>query len=162
MAERGATHVEIASESIKSLLDDERVPAAVRRLMASDYEDVRRMLQKLEHGEVHIVWESTAYVAGTRTGVARETENAIGHLVNIYEYIAINSPTYGRRMVDRITRRSEQIAEQPLSGRKVPEYESEDIRELIETPYRIIYRIKPDQIDVLAVIHGARLLPDEI
>jgi len=89
------------------------------------------------------------------------TENAIGHLVNIYEYIAINSPTYGRRVVDSITRRSEQIAEQPLSGRKVPEYDAEDIRELIENPYRIIYRIKPDQIDVLAVIHGARLLPDE-
>ncbi|MBL0699416.1 MAG: type II toxin-antitoxin system RelE/ParE family toxin [Desulfosarcina sp.] len=85
------------------------------------------------------------------------TENAIGHLVNIYEYIAINSPTYGRRMVDRITRRSEQIAEQPLSGRKVPEYDAEDIRELIEKPYRIIYQIKPNQIDVLAVIHGARL-----
>ena len=91
----------------------------------------------------------------------RWTENAIGHLVNIYEYIAINSPTYGRRMVDRITRRSEQIAEHPLSGRKVPEYEADDIRELIEKPYRIIYRIKPDQIDVIAVIHGARLLPDE-
>ena len=65
-------------------------------------------------------------------------------------------------MVDRITRRSEQITEQPLSGRKVSEYDAEDIRELIEDPYRIIYRIKPDQIDVLAVIHGARLLPDEI
>ena len=64
------------------------------------------------------------------------TENAIGHLVNIYEYIAVNSPTYGRRMVDRITRRSGQIAEQPLSGRKVPEYDAEDIRELIENPYR--------------------------
>ena len=89
------------------------------------------------------------------------TENAIGHLVNIYEYIAINSPTYGRRMVDRITRRSEQIAEQPHSGRKVPEYDAGDIRELIEKPYRIIYRIKPNQIDVVAVIHGARLLPDE-
>jgi addiction module RelE/StbE family toxin len=89
------------------------------------------------------------------------TENAIGHLVNIYEYIAINSPTYGKRMVDRITRRSEQIAEQPLSGRKVQEYNAEDIRELIEKPYRIIYRIKQDQIDVVAVIHGARILPDE-
>ncbi len=42
-------------------------------------------------------------------------------------------------MVDRITRRSEQISTQPLSGRKVPEYEAEDIRELIEKPYRIIY-----------------------
>ncbi len=50
----------------------------------------------------------------------------------------------------------------PISGRKVPEYEAEDIRELIEKPYRIIYRIKSDQIDVLAVIHGARLLPEEI
>ena len=90
------------------------------------------------------------------------TENAIEHLVNIYEYIAINSPTYGKRMVDRITRRSEQIAEYPLSGRKVPEYDAEDIRELIEKPYRIIYRIKPDQIDVLAVIHSARLLQDNI
>ena len=90
------------------------------------------------------------------------TENAIEHLVNIYEYIAINSPTYGKKMVDRITRRSEQIAEHPLSGRKVPEYDAKDIRELIEKPYRIIYRIKPDQIDVLAVIHGARLLQDDI
>jgi len=89
------------------------------------------------------------------------TENAIGHLVNIYEYIAINSPTYGKRMVDRITRRSEQIAKQPLSGRKVPEYDAKDIRELIEKPYRIVYRIKQDQIDIVAVIHGARILPDE-
>lgn len=90
------------------------------------------------------------------------TNNAIEHLVNIYEHIALNSPTYAKRMMDRITRRSEQITDQPLSGRKVPEYEAEDIRELIEKPYRIIYRIKSDQIDVLAVIHGARLLPEEI
>ena len=90
------------------------------------------------------------------------TLNAIKHLTNIYEYIALNSPIYARQMVDRITRRSEQIFTQPLSGRKVPEYEAEDIRELIEKPYRIIYRIKQDQIDVLAVIHGAQLLSEEI
>ncbi|MCF6247118.1 MAG: type II toxin-antitoxin system RelE/ParE family toxin [Desulfobacula sp.] len=89
------------------------------------------------------------------------TENAIDHLANIYEYIAFNSPTYARHMIDRITRRTEQIAEHNLSGRKVPEYDAEDIRELIEKPYRIIYRIKPDQIDVIAVIHGARLMPEE-
>ena len=90
------------------------------------------------------------------------TENAIGHLVNIYEYISLNSPTYAKRMVDKITRRSEQIADHPYSGRKVPEYETNDIRELIEKPFRIIYRIKSDQIDVLAVIHGAQLLREEI
>jgi len=90
------------------------------------------------------------------------TQNAIGHLANIYEYIAINSPFYAKRMVDEITRRSEQIADQHFSGRKVPEYDAQDIRELIEKPYRIIYRIKPDQIDVLAVIHGAQLLPEKM
>ena len=58
-------------------------------------------------------------------------------------------------MVDRITRRSQQIAEYPLSGRKVPEYDFNQIREVIEGPYRIIYHIKSGQIDVLAVIHGA-------
>ncbi|BBO93085.1 type II toxin-antitoxin system RelE/ParE family toxin [Desulfosarcina ovata] len=88
------------------------------------------------------------------------THNAIEHLANIYEYITLNSPTYARQMVDRLTRRSAQIADQPLSGRRVPEYPAEDVRELIENPYRIIYRIKKDRIDVLAVIHGARLMPD--
>jgi plasmid stabilization system protein ParE len=39
------------------------------------------------------------------------------------------------------------------------EYEMTQIREVVEGPYRIIYYIKPDQIDVLAVIHAARDLP---
>ncbi|WP_319524028.1 type II toxin-antitoxin system RelE/ParE family toxin [uncultured Desulfosarcina sp.] len=90
------------------------------------------------------------------------TDNAIEHLANIYEYIAVNSPTYAKRMVDRITRRSSQIGDSPLSGRMVPEYQAQDIRELIETPYRIIYRVKQNQIDVLAIIHGARLLSGEL
>ncbi|MFH2060727.1 MAG: type II toxin-antitoxin system RelE/ParE family toxin [Pseudomonadota bacterium] len=68
----------------------------------------------------------------------RWTENAIDHLANIYEYIAFNSPTYARRMIDRITRRSEQIAEHALSGRKVPEFDAEDIREVIEMPYLLM------------------------
>ena len=59
-------------------------------------------------------------------------------------------------MVDRLTCRSQQIADFPLSGRRVPEYEIDQIREVIEGPYRIIYYIKPDQIDVLAVLHGAQ------
>lgn len=48
------------------------------------------------------------------------------------------------------------MADFPLSGRIVPEYEFDQIREIIEYPYRIIYHIKSDQIDVLAVLHGAQ------
>ncbi len=72
------------------------------------------------------------------------TNNALKHLLDIYEYISQNSPFYAQRIVDRLTKRSEQIASFPMSGRNVPEYLAEDIRELIEKPYRIIYRIKPD------------------
>jgi plasmid stabilization system protein ParE len=84
------------------------------------------------------------------------TDAAEAHLDAIYRLIAQDSHEYAKRMVDRLTRRSIQIAEFPLSGRKVPEFNIGQIREVIEGPYRIIYRIKADQIDVLAVVHGAR------
>ena len=84
------------------------------------------------------------------------TDTAEGHLDAIYAYIAQDSPEYARRIVDRLTRRTQQIAGFPLSGRRVSEYDLDQIREVIEGPYRIIYYIKADQIDVLAVIHGAR------
>lgn len=91
------------------------------------------------------------------------TENALKHLVDIYGYISENSTFYALRMVDGLTRKSEGIAAFPMAGRMVPEFQAHDIREVIERPYRIIYRIKPQKIDVLAVVHGARQLnPDTL
>ncbi len=84
------------------------------------------------------------------------TDSAQEHLSAIYAYIARDSAEYALRMVDRLTRRSQQIAIAPLSGRRVPEYDMGQIREVIEGSYRIIYHIRPDQIDVIAVIHGAQ------
>jgi plasmid stabilization system protein ParE len=83
------------------------------------------------------------------------TENAEAHLDAIYAWIAQDSISYALRTVDRLTQRSIQISEHPLSGRKVPEYELEQLREVIEPPYRIIYLTKPDQIDIIAVHHSA-------
>ena len=84
------------------------------------------------------------------------TETAESHLDAIHTYISQDSPEYAKHIVDRLHRRSQQIADFPLSGRKVPEYEMNQIREVMEGSYRIIYHIKPNQIDVLAVLHGAR------
>lgn len=84
------------------------------------------------------------------------TETAVEHLEAIHAYIAKDSPLYALRTVDRLTRRSEQISEHPLSGRSVPEFDVVQVREVIEGAYRIIYHIKPDQIDVLAILHAAR------
>ena len=84
------------------------------------------------------------------------TDTAQSHLEGIHSYIAQDSPEYATRTVDALTRRSQQIGDYPLSGRVVPEYEHDQIRELVEGSYRIIYHIRPDQIDVLAVLHVAR------
>lgn len=59
-------------------------------------------------------------------------------------------------------RRSWQIGTFPSSGRRVPDYRRDDVRELIEGNYRIVYRILPAQIDVLAVMHLAQLLPTDM
>ena len=42
------------------------------------------------------------------------TETAQDHLDAIYSYIARDSAEYAKRMVDRLTRRSQQIADYPL------------------------------------------------
>lgn len=86
------------------------------------------------------------------------TAGAVQQLRAIYDYIAQSSPQYAKRMVGRLTTRSDQIGVFPLSGRVVPEYQAPQVREVIEGSYRSIYHIKPDQIDVVAVIHGSRAL----
>ena len=67
------------------------------------------------------------------------TEAALFQLQVIYDYISHTSPDYALRMIDRLTKRSIQIAEFPYSGRMVPDYESNEIREVLEAPYRIIF-----------------------
>jgi toxin ParE1/3/4 len=37
----------------------------------------------------------------------------------------------------------------------VPEFGLGQIREVFEGSYRIVYHVKPDQVDVIAVVHGA-------
>ena len=87
------------------------------------------------------------------------TERARRHLRAIHDYIAADSPHNAVRMIDRITRKSESLARCPWLGHLVPEYEMESIRQLLEGNYRIIHRVRPDRVEVLAVIHGARALP---
>ncbi len=50
------------------------------------------------------------------------------------------------------------LARFPRSGRKVPEFDDENVRELIVYSYRIIYRLQDNEVVIAAVIHGKRLL----
>ena len=87
------------------------------------------------------------------------SEVALAQLAAIYEYIAQTSPFYAERVVDRIWRRGRQLTEFPDSGREVPEYQRPDIREIIQSSYRVIYRRTSERVEVIAVVHGARRLP---
>jgi len=51
------------------------------------------------------------------------TNSAVAQLQAIHDYLAQTSPDYAVRIVDRLTRRSIQIAAFPNSGRMVPEYD---------------------------------------
>ncbi len=86
------------------------------------------------------------------------TDAAVAQLEAIHDYVAQTSPEYARRIIDRLTKRSIQISIFPFSGRAVPEYELNEVREVVEVSYRIIYLIKEDedQLEVLAVIHSSR------
>ena len=80
-------------------------------------------------------------------------------LQEIHDYIAKEQPVNARRWMERVLSHGERIGEQPRIGRLVPEYQRETIREVFEGDYRIIYRIRSQQVDVLTVRHGARRLP---
>jgi toxin ParE1/3/4 len=51
---------------------------------------------------------------------------------------------------------------QPRSGKVVEKYQRDDIREIYEGDYRIIYRILVERIDILTVRHSSRLLPNQL
>ena len=90
------------------------------------------------------------------------TRSAMADLVSIYEYIAKDSQRYALSVIDRLTKRTIQIGLFPFSGESVPEYRNQQIREAIEYSYRLIYLLDDDDVVyVLAVIHGAKSLPEK-
>ncbi len=50
----GAAHLNLARDSLKDLIDDSRLPAGIRDSLSHDYEAVQVMLDKLQHGHLHI------------------------------------------------------------------------------------------------------------
>ncbi len=47
-------HLTLARESLRELVNDARLPAGVRESLAHDYRAVQGMLDKLEHGHIHL------------------------------------------------------------------------------------------------------------
>ncbi|MFZ0242862.1 MAG: type II toxin-antitoxin system RelE/ParE family toxin [Desulfobacterales bacterium] len=89
------------------------------------------------------------------------TETARQDLLSIKRYIANDNPTAAKRWVERLRERARNALNAPSAGRKVPELSRDDIRELIEGNYRIVYQEFADRRVVLTVFEGHRLFPEE-
>jgi toxin ParE1/3/4 len=90
------------------------------------------------------------------------TETAYTDLEDIENYISQDSPAIAKKFILRIFDRIDQLYSYPDSGKPVPELQDPSIRELLLNKYRIIYQANGSKINILRVIHGARLLDIEI
>ncbi len=81
----------------------------------------------------------------------------------IIEYISADNGTQARTIYFTIKQKANNLEEMPLQGRIVPELKYHGIltyRELISTPWRVIYKIEGNKVWVLAVIDGRRNVED--
>jgi toxin ParE1/3/4 len=83
------------------------------------------------------------------------SETAIRDLETAHAYLEQHSSWYALRIINRLVAAADVLGDFPEMGRSVPERSDNVYRELIHSPYRIIYRAE-NQVHIVAVIHSAR------
>ena len=84
------------------------------------------------------------------------SEPAKADLRSIHDFIAHDSQHYAKKVTQDIREKTDVLDELPKVGKKVPELNDENVRELSLYSYRIIYEIKSQGVFVLAVMHKRR------
>jgi plasmid stabilization system protein ParE len=67
-------------------------------------------------------------------------------------------PEVGERLVREIVAAVLRLADFPESGRMVPEFGLARLREIIHSPFRIVYRLDEERVRVVRVWRSERLL----
>ena len=88
------------------------------------------------------------------------SHRARNDLVDIGNFIARDDAKAARRWVEKLRMTAHDAASAPQLGRRVPEIDKDDIREVILRSYRIVYRVVSNGIEVITVFEGHRLLVD--
>jgi toxin ParE1/3/4 len=68
------------------------------------------------------------------------TEPALSDLDAIADFIALENPSAAIKLVRRVFRHVEQLADHPKSGSKPAELKGRTYRQIIEPPCRVFYR----------------------
>lgn len=76
-------------------------------------------------------------------------------------YIASDGPAAAQRQLIKFREAARSLLTLPALGRQVPEFESASIRERLIGNYRLVYRVEPGVIQVVASREGHRLLRPE-
>jgi toxin ParE1/3/4 len=92
----------------------------------------------------------------------RWSPRAAANFEEICDYIAKDSQYYAAHFAKRVNALIKAIPQFPSSGRIVPEYKDETLREKIYENYRIVYRIRSEFIEIVAICHGAKIFPSQI
>jgi plasmid stabilization system protein ParE len=71
----------------------------------------------------------------------------------IQKFIAQDSEFYADRMAARLIERVERTALSPTAGHPVHEYPEEPLKEVHESPYRIIYNFSDAEFRVVTIVH---------
>ncbi|GAC1329419.1 MAG: type II toxin-antitoxin system RelE/ParE family toxin [Beijerinckiaceae bacterium] len=89
----------------------------------------------------------------------RWTAPASRDLEAIGDYIAEDNPAAAAKLITRVLERADQLAAHPQLGRVG---RVRGTRELVvtQTPLIVAYRVRLEEIEILAVMHGARRWPD--
>ena len=90
------------------------------------------------------------------------TPNAEADLAAIREFLSLRSVDRANDVTRALVARGDRALRQPFTGSIVEKYNDPAVREVFERPYRVIYRILADGIDILAVVHHARQLPRKL
>lgn len=88
------------------------------------------------------------------------SRRALEDLRSIRAYIGRDDEAAALRWTERLMGAAGRARDLPLSGRMVPEFGREEIREILLQHYRIVYRVGEDRIVVLTVFESHRRLPD--
>jgi len=82
-------------------------------------------------------------------------QDAQGEIKQIKEYISRDSVYYANKTANEIVDKTEYLTMFPYMGRKIPEYNMENLRELIYKSYRILYKVNSN-IYILNIFHHSR------
>lgn len=84
--------------------------------------------------------------------------DALSHLEQIADYIALDSHFYAKRVVVKIVHATRRLEHFPESGAVVPELGDATLREIRVFSYRILYRWHSNlqRVHILGVMHGSQ------